>query len=65
MATMLIPNRLAVPLDTTERIAEGGNCDRLLEAATETRNWHLVSVLRALQAAARPERRRGRMQAPG
>jgi hypothetical protein len=55
-AGQLIPNRHAVALDATERLAEAADRRRLSEAARETGNWSLVGVLVALSADARERR---------
>ncbi len=56
-AGQMIPNRHQLALDPAERLAESANPHRMREAARETGNWSVVSVLVALADEARQRKK--------
>lgn len=63
-AGQLIPNRHALTLDPAERLAEGGDRDRLREAARATGNWSVMNILAALATDARERRKAAKGKRP-
>lgn len=62
---MLIPNRLAHPLDPVEQMAEGGgDLAQLADAAQATGNWSLFRLLLALRYEAKTKHREQRKKGP-